>query len=244
MGSGEAESLFDWRDSGAYFRDLPVQRHAVNVAGRAYEIMGVEDAADLLDQSDFARRFLEDDVAPYGLELWPAARMLAEHLLQGQSGAGRSAIELGCGLGLVSIAAADRGWAVLATDNDPTSLRFAAHNAAVNHATFRGFELLDWRNPPSNRRFDRVFAADVLYQLCDHEPLLRCIDTLLAPDGIAIIADPNRGVADRFASVATRDGFRVRLDRASAPNRQRKPVSGRLFTLRRDHRPGTSSNPA
>ena len=142
-------------------------------------------------------------------------------------------IELGTGLGLVSIAAVAKGWRVLASDHDPISLRFAAYNAAINDARIERFELLDWHQPPQLPRFDRVLAADVLYQLTDHKPILSCIDQLLAPDAVAVIADPNRGVADRFPSMAEEAGFQVDISRTSAPRPEGEKVEGRIFTLRR-----------
>ena len=60
-------------------------------------VAGVIDAADLLDEPDYAKRFLDDDCAPYGLELWPAAVMLAEYILQNDSNHVGRAIEIGCG---------------------------------------------------------------------------------------------------------------------------------------------------
>jgi predicted nicotinamide N-methyase len=204
----------------------------VHATGRTFEIAGLKDAADLLDQPDFARRFVEDDVAPYGLELWPASVMLAEHILCGEEGNGKRAIELGCGLGLVAIAAALKGWQVTATDNDPTSLRFAQYNAAVNGADIASFEPLDWHDPPTERCFDRVFGADLLYQATDHAPILRCIHGLLAGGGTALLADPHRGVADGFESKARDQSFDVHLIPTAATIGGRQ-VRGRLFLLRR-----------
>lgn len=229
----EAKPLFDWIDGVPYFRGLRVERYTLRLNGRSFKIVGLNDAADLLDHDDYAKRFLDEDVAPYGLELWPAARMLAEHVLAGEDGKGRSAVELGCGLGLVSIAAALKGWQVVTTDNEPTSLRFAQHNAELNHVDIAGFETLDWHQPPPNRRFHRVFAADVLYQLVDHQPVLTCVQTLLAPNGLALIADPNRGVADRFAMLAEEHGFNVHTTMATAPSPDGKLVNGRLYELTR-----------
>ena len=145
---------------------------------------------------------------------------------------GPSEIEIGCGLALVSMAAARAGWRVIATDNEPTSLRFARHNAAQNNVPIAGFESLDWRHPPAGRRFDRVYAADVLYQLVDHEPVLHCLRALLAPDGLALVADPNRSVADRFAAMAESHGFVVEVISAAAPGPAGKRVEGRIFRMR------------
>ncbi len=230
----DAEPLLEWIDGTPYFRGLRVERQTVEVAGRSFDIVGLSDAADLLDHDDYAKRFLDQDVAPYGLELWPAARMLAEHVLKGEDGKGRSVIELGCGLGLVSIAASVKGWRIIATDNEPTSLRFAEHNARSNNANIAGFETLDWHRPPPGQRFDRIFAADVLYQLVDHDPVLACVKALLAPHGVALIADPNRGVADRFEALARQAGFSVQVDASAALHPKGKKVAGRIFRLQRN----------
>ncbi|UCC30694.1 MAG: 50S ribosomal protein L11 methyltransferase [Phycisphaerales bacterium] len=225
------DTLFEWVDGVAYFRGLPVERRTVTVAGRAIEIVGLKDAADLLDLPEFAKRFLEDDRAPYGVELWPAALMLAEHILNGDDGAGTRAIEIGCGLGIVSMAAAMKGWRVEATDCDPTALHFAEYNAANNRVDIEAFECLDWHDPPAGERFDRVFGADVLYELKDHVPVVECVDCLLTADGVALLADPNRGVADRFAPLVRDHGFDVQVVPASETNIRGQPVNGRIFKL-------------
>ncbi|UCE58327.1 MAG: methyltransferase domain-containing protein [Phycisphaerales bacterium] len=225
--------LLEWREGKPFFRGLPVERRTICVAGRTFEIAQVKEAADLLNDPEFAKKFVEEDIAPYGVELWPAATMLARHILTEECSPTGEAIELGTGLGLVSIAAAAKGWQVVATDHDPTSLRFAEYNAGINCAHIARFELTDWNNVGDSRSFHRVFAADVLYQLVDHTPILRCIDTLLAPDGSAIIADPNRGVADRFPAMAEEAGFTVDEIPTHAPNALGEEVNGRIFIMRR-----------
>lgn len=103
--------LLEWRGKVAHFRGRVVEHRRVEVAGMALQIAAMKDAAELLDEPDFGKRFMENDIAPYGVELWPAAVMLAEYVAATDGGAGnraatgptRSAIEPGCGLGLVSI---------------------------------------------------------------------------------------------------------------------------------------------
>ena len=227
------ETLFEWVDGVAYFRGLPVERRTLTVAGRTMRIAGLKDAADLLELPEFAKRFLEDDRAPYGVELWPAAMMLAEHIINGEDGAGMRAIEIGCGLGIVSMAAAMKGWRVEATDCDPTALHFAEYNAAINRVKIEAFECLDWHDPPAGQRFDRVLGADVLYELKDHVPVIECVDRLLEADGVALLADPNRGVADRFAPLVRDYGFDVQVLPTSEADVRGRAVDGRIFRLRR-----------
>ncbi len=240
--SRDGESpLFDWRGNVARFRGHAVEHHRVEVAGMTLQIAAMKDAAALLDEPDFAERFVDKDIAPYGVELWPAALMLAEHLVnENQRGVNfpkrhvpRKAIELGCGLGLVSIVAAKLGWAVIAADYEPTALAFAAYNAKLNSAPVEELVALDWRCPPTDRRFDYVFGADILYQLVDHKPVLECIDTLLTSCGNALIADPNRGIADRFPESAADDGFSVEEYSTSVTVPVGRTVEGRIFRLYR-----------
>ena len=228
-----AEPLFDLVDGRETFRGLPVIRVECRIGPETIRIAKLEEAADLLDEPDYARRFLEQDIAPYGVELWPAALMLANWIVRQERGAGREALELGCGLGLVTLAAARHGWRMLATDNEETALRFARFNAELNGITGMRFELLDWKHPPVGRSYERIFAADVLYQLVDHEPLLECIARLLAPGGVALIADPKRGVADRFEAMATQHGFTVELIPATALGPTDREVNGRIFVLKK-----------
>ncbi|MCH8147240.1 MAG: methyltransferase domain-containing protein [Planctomycetes bacterium] len=223
---------FDRRDGKAFFRNLPIQRFSLPLRGRTFLIDALADAADLLDQPDFAKRFIEDDVGPYGLELWDSSIMLAEHLLQSQATNLNLAVELGCGLGLVSIALASFGWKITATDNESTALAFAQHNAKLNAVDSIKFETLDWHHPPKGRRFDCVLAADVLYQLVDQTPLIECFRTLLAPTGVAFVADPNRRIADGFETMARSSGFDVEVVSAEAEKPEGKCTRGRIYRLR------------
>jgi len=220
-----AESLFEWKNAVAYFHGLRVEERTVHIGGRALRIASLKDAAALLDEPDFARRFLEEDCAPYGLELWPAAIMLAAHIMRDEPGDRRLALDLGCGLGLVAMAAAVHGWRVVAADHEPTSLRFAEFNARANDVAIESFEPLDWRRPQAGRRFDRIFAADVLYQRTDHVPILRCLEALLGDGGVALLADPRRGVADGFDLLAVQNGFQVRVLPADTAEHHRSPTS-------------------
>ncbi|MEK6676226.1 MAG: methyltransferase domain-containing protein [Planctomycetota bacterium] len=226
--------LFEWQSGVATFRGLPVQQRCLRLAGRDFTIWSLQDAAQLLDHEEYAKPFIDADIAPYGLELWSVAVLLAEHVLQDEPGRGRSALDLGCGLGLTAIAATVHGWKVLAADHEPTSLRFASYNADYNGVSVSEFTPFDWNHPPADLRVDRVFAADVLYQRVDHVPILRCLAVALARDGMAWIADPNRPVADGFSELAAEHGWSVEIRSGVAPNFfSGPPIQGRIFQLRR-----------
>jgi len=229
-----ASPLFETREGSRTYRGLRVHVRELSIAGHAFRIASLNDAAELLDHPDYAQPFLERDIAPYGLELWPISVLLAEQILTGEDGAEREALDLGCGLGLTAMAATLRGWRVFAGDHEPTSLRFARFNAEQNGVEVAAFEHFDWHQPSCDARFARVFAADVLYQKVDHAPILKCLAAVLSSDGIAMLADPCRGVADRFGELASEAGWSVEARIGHAPNFfGEKPIDGRIFLLRR-----------
>lgn len=219
-----------WHGGVGSFRGLAVEERRVQVAGMEIRIAAMADATQLLDQADCAKRFLDADVAPYGVELWPAAIMLAEYIAATGLKPHRT-LEIGCGLGLVSIVAAKLGWEIAAGDHEPSALIFAQYNARLNATESIKFIEFDWNQPPEPPRYDCILGADILYQLNNHAPVVNCIDKLLAPGGVALISDPNRGVADRFPAVAKAAGFRVECTPVTAENPSKIPAAARIFRL-------------
>lgn len=213
------------------FHGLPIERRRLRFGPDDYEVLVLKDAADLLDIPEFGKRFIEGNVAPYGLELWPGAIMLADFVVRDEPGQGREAIEIGCGLGLLALVATRRGWKVSATDNDENALQFAACNAGLNRIDVHKFEVLDWNFPPPAPVFLRVYGADVLYQLEDHPQILECVRKLLAPGGSAYFADPFRGVADRFPGLAAKSGYNVEVLPGLARTDETRQIKGRIFKL-------------
>jgi ribosomal protein L11 methylase PrmA len=131
---------------------------------------------------------------------------------------GKRAIELGCGVGLPSVVALERGAdEVVATDHYPGALDFAAYNAESNGEKSLETALLDWRKPRLDglANFDIVFAADVLYERRNVPLLAEIVPKLLAPKGEIIFADPRRSGAKMFVEEMGRRGFRCSETRAA-----------------------------
>ena len=99
------------------------------VAGRDLALLRPRDAESLLSEEAFAR----DEFLPYWAELWPSAVALAR-VIGTRALHGARTLELGCGLGLPSIAAALAGGRVLATDWSQEAVEMARENAARNGA--------------------------------------------------------------------------------------------------------------
>ena len=169
-------------------------------------------ADELLDEEEFAR----DERLPYWAELWPSATALARRLAHGNL-SGRRAIELGCGVGLPTVAALERGSHALATDHYEAALDFAAYNARSNLALDLKTRLLDWRSPglgDLEGAFDLVYAADVLYERGNVALLADLVPRLLKPEARALIADPRRNPAPEFLAEMEGRGFLVATEEA------------------------------
>jgi 2-polyprenyl-3-methyl-5-hydroxy-6-metoxy-1,4-benzoquinol methylase len=185
-------------------RRFRVVESTLRIAGRAISILHPASAEDLINEADFER----DERLPYWAELWPSSRILAARLL-GMSSGGRRLLELGCGAGLLATCASLAGFDVCASDYYEDALRFAGANAARNGSEIHT-QLLDWRSLPDDMgRFDVVVASDVLYEQPYGLLVASAIASTLAPDGIALVADPGRVAEEAFVRSVAEKGLRV-----------------------------------
>ena len=162
-------------------------------------------AEELISEEDFAR----DERLPYWAELWPSAVVLADRVAA-ERGDGQSLLELGCGLGLVSLAALRAGYRVTATDYYPEALAFTRANAWRAVGREPTTRAADWRALPGDLgRHDRVVAADVLYERT-YAPLVAVAVALtLADGGVATVADPGRVALSAFVDECRARGLAV-----------------------------------
>lgn len=173
---------------------------------------------------------------PYWAALWSSALPTAEAVLREDWQGHGAALELGCGMGLVGLAALARGMHVTFSDHIPEAVQLALYNADQNgFSRAQGFQL-DWENLPEAppvQRYSLILASDVLYHCGGHRPLLQTLDDLLADDGICWIGDPGRFNSREFLHVAAQR-FDVRL-RDRYGRFFSKPLSGQdqIFVLRR-----------
>ena len=136
-----------------------------------------------------------DERIPYWVELWPASIVLARWLLQqGTRISGARCLDLGCGLGLCTQAAASGRARVVGTDYVPEALSFAQKSAPL-----LDWICMDWRKPCFHSgSFSYIFGADILYESRFFPPLLFLWNQLLAPGGTIWMASPDREVSRSF----------------------------------------------
>jgi predicted nicotinamide N-methyase len=173
------------------------------IGGRVVMIYHPRNADALISEDDY----VADERLPYWADIWPSSRVLAEHVV-GMQADGRRLLELGCGAGLVSVAAAIAGFDVTASDYYDDALRFTALNVLVNTGVLIETREADWRRFPHDMgRFDLVVASDVLYEREYATLVASVIDRTLLGRGNARIADPGRLAAPEFVEQCKERGM-------------------------------------
>ena len=205
-------------------------RH-VAIGDRTFQIKYPGNADQLLDHPSTHKAFQSDEYMPYWAELWPASQMLAEVVLQQRRWPDNTtALEIGCGVGLSGIAALSLGMHVIFSDYDATAVDFAARNAQANG--FTNFETLplDWRYPPS-LQVPLILAADVIYEERNIAPLVNFIRTVLAPDGLCLLSDPDRSTKGGFRYALKQAKLKVTRQKMTAIGTRDRTVSGTVYHI-------------
>lgn len=114
---------------------------------------------------------------------------------------GLSALDIGCGGGLVAEPMARLGATVTAVDADEVAIE-----AARLHAGERGVDV-DYRVGSSDdlaaqgRRFDLVLALEIIEHVADRDEFLTTVGSLVAPGGLLILSTLNRTLKSRILGI-------------------------------------------
>lgn len=172
-----------------------VEETVVIAPGREVHLLRPRDSDELLEEEAFEH----EEFLPYWAELWPSSVALAR-AVGGRALRGARTLELGCGLGLASLAAALAGGRVLATDWSPDAVRFTRENATRNGAELEA-TVVDWSAPEAliaRAPWPLVIASDVLYESRNVDQLLELLPRLVDASGEVWIADPGRQTSMDF----------------------------------------------
>ena len=134
------------------------------------------------------------------------AHLAAADLLPG--GEGRTWLDIGCGPGVLTRIAADRGYAARGIDRAPEMIDTAVRLAAERNSRAE-FAVSDLDGAiASEARYDVVSASSLLVVLPDPAAALRRLMSLAKPDGLALIIEASGELTPgRAFSEALRRGF-------------------------------------
>ena len=166
---------------------LPLDRMKFEISGTFWQMDVVRDEAAQLGVT------ADRELYPFGLMIWESAVVLADVLdARGRDLAGRSVLELGCGVGMPGLVARQNGARVVQTDHDALALALCRHNAALNRID--GIEQFvgDWMAWTHPHRYDLVIGADIIYDTADYEKLEQVFRASVAPRGEVLLTDPMR----------------------------------------------------
>ena len=164
----------------------------VIVAGRKYHILLPKNIFDFINPDDALREF------PLWAKIWQASWVLSSYLAEMPKVAEKKFLEIGAGLGLVSIVAANCGHRITMTELNPDALQFARANAHLNGCPDLNIMELDWNRPQLREQFDYIVASEISYREEDLQPLLHLFEDYLKSDGEVILAGEMRRMSRDF----------------------------------------------
>ena len=129
---------------------------------------------------------------PLWAKIWKASWVLSGYLADLPPDVSKRLLEIGGGVGLVSIVAAAFGHKITMTEYNPDALNFARANACLNQCPDLPVKKLDWNHPSLRGRFDLIVASEVTYKEEDFSPLIRLFNSYLKPGGEIILASEIR----------------------------------------------------
>ncbi len=119
--------------------------------------------------------------------------------------AGKRALDMGCGAGLLSEPLARLGAAVTAVDAAPENI-----GAARAHAQAVGL-MIDYRTGTTDavagERYDLIASFEVIEHVPDPRAFVTALASLLADDGLLLLSTPNRTPLSKLAMITVAEGI-------------------------------------
>jgi len=169
-----------------FYRTYETEAAEVVINGKKFSIL----LPRYLDQFINATDVLHD--FPLWAKIWKASWVLSGYLAELPPDVNQRLLEIGAGVGLVSIVATTFGHQITMTEYNSDALNFARANACLNNCPDLPIKKLDWNHPRIKDQFDLIVAAEVIYDEASFPPLIRLFKSNLKPGGEIILASEIR----------------------------------------------------
>jgi len=170
----------------SFYKAYDTEITEVVVNGRKFQILLPKSIAGFINTANVFHEF------PLWAKIWQSSWVLADHLAAVPVIAKKKFLEIGAGVGLVSIAAASFGHRITMSEYNYDALQFARANALINECPRLIIIDLDWNRPHSAGRFDCIVASEVTYKKEECPSLVKLLKASLKPDGEVILAGEMR----------------------------------------------------
>ncbi|UIJ39067.1 class I SAM-dependent methyltransferase [Desulfobaculum bizertense] len=194
------------QETGSVFERLGTTTLRVDCAGKTWPLLRPSNFEALWESIG---KTGEEERAPYWAELWPSSLVLCEWLEAHKERIQHArCVDMGCGLGLSALCAAQCGAQVLALDYEFEPLVYAAETQRRLGIPPVTWAVMDWRKPAlAQHSADFVWGGDIVYEPSFVETVAEFLDWSLVPGGRAWIVEPNRVVARPFKGAIEQRGW-------------------------------------
>jgi predicted nicotinamide N-methyase len=162
---------------------------------------------------DVIQKYSSDDRIPFWIDVWPSAIAIAEFILESDEFSNKKVLELGCGLGLTTVALGFKNAITTATDYEMIALQFAKRNYIRNIGNDENvkFVFLDWRTPSISEKFDLVIGADIIYERNLFKNIVDIFKNAMTTNSTCYLADPGRPMSFEFFEILKSERFDFKI---------------------------------
>jgi len=176
----------------SFYKNYDTDTTELVINGRKFQMLLPKDLTGFIDSNDVFHDF------PLWAKIWPASWVLASFLSEMPAAAGKTFLEIGAGVGLVSVVAASFGHCITMTEYNSDALQFAHANAVINGCSTLPIRELDWNRPQLADAFDYIVASEVTYKKEHVSSLVNLFRTCLKPGGTVYLSGEMRRISREF----------------------------------------------
>ena len=192
----------------AFYQEYETESTEVVVNGKKFSILLPKYLDPFINPVDALHDF------PLWAKIWKASWVLSGYLADMPVEPDKRFLEIGAGVGLVSIVAASFGHQITLTEYNPDALNFAHANAHLNNCQDLPIRKLDWHHPQLKGKFDMIVASEVVYKQADFSALIQVFRSYLRPRGQIILASEMRKTGKDLFDLLKTD-FDIKVEKKS-----------------------------
>jgi predicted nicotinamide N-methyase len=197
----------------------------------------LRDNQQFFDKNDIAKNLgISSATWPLFGVVWPSSVVLANFMLD-YDFANKRILEIGCGIGLVSLLLNSKHADISATDMHPEAGNYLQENTSLNCGKVIPFERASWNNIDTELgRFDLIIGSDLLYERENIDNLAYFINKHTKLDSKVVIVDPGRGNHAAFSKKMVTLGYSHNQDKTGDTSYLEKPYNGQILHYKSEER--------